>query len=549
MMYATSILQFILLTPVVGAICVSAANIFVGQQNVQEVQKSIALIASLLTFIASLVLWVLFDTATPEFQFVTEFRLGMPKEITASSNLGNQLSETTAIASFGVDGVSLLLVVLTCLLIPICILLTWEHGFTGGSLALHNHNVELPKKQVTGSFGRLTNVKLYLVSYLLLQSLLIGAFTALDLLVFYILFESVLLPMYFIIGVWGSRERKIRAAYQFFLYTLFGSLFMLLGILMLYFQTGSTDVQTLYMSEISESRQLLLWLALFFSFAVKVPMIPVHLWLPEAHVEAPTSGSVILAGVLLKLGTYGFIRYSLPILPYASWYFAPVVSVLSVLAIVYASLTTLRQVDLKKIIAYSSVAHMGFVTLGVFAPAAENSIASGCHSSLPLGIEAGLFLMLSHGVVSSGLFLCVGVLYERHKTRLLQYYGGLAQVMPMFSCVFLLFILANLSLPMTSNFIGEFMVLLNTYDANTILGVFAATGMVFGAAYSIWMYNRVVFGTSPKMEYLTQFADVHRRETFALLPLLILVFWMGIYPESFLQVFHSSVIHIANSYT
>jgi len=546
----------------------------------QEAQKVTALAISLTAFVFSLGLWVLFQQDTPEFQCVVAFHLGSLLPGAPVSGDGKTLP-----VNFGLDGISLLLIVLTTFLIPICLLLTWDQGSLGQSVSFAND------KKVSGTFPRLQNVKLYLASFLFLESLLIAVFTVLDLLLFYVFFESVLIPMYFIIGVWGSRERKIKASYLFFLYTLLGSLFMLLGLLLLYFQTGSTDLQTLYLTEMSLPRQRLLWLAFFFSFAIKVPMVPLHLWLPEAHVEAPTAASVILAGVLLKLGTYGFLRFSLPLFPEASSYFSPVVSLLSVLAILYASLTTLRQVDLKKMIAYSSVAHMGFVTLGLFVATpctpspkgggkeiglkgwergwegggkafpdsaqregwaqyggGENGLYSSSFLS-PLtssggGLEGALFLMLSHAVISSGLFLCAGFLYDRHATRLLPYYGGLAQVMPLFSTFFLVFTLGNLSMPTTSHFVGEFFVLTAAYSANTVLGVSATIGMVLSAAYSIWMYNRVVFGPRPKIEYLTTFVDLNRREAMMLLPLFLLVFWMGLYPEPFLQTFHCSIAHI-----
>ena len=505
----SSILQAILLLPLMGAVCL----IFLPS-SAQDTHKSIALLTSLITFVLSLFLWVLFDHHTPEFQFVTEFH-------TLMTTSGTPIS-------FGVDGVSLLLILLTCVLVSICLLLGWDQGAMGESVSRDTKVSGLQTRGTGSGVTTLNNLKAYYVSLLVLQTLLIAVFTVLDLLLFYIFFEGVLVPMYFIIGIWGSRERKITAAYMFFLYTLFGSLFMLLAILMVYFQTGSTDIHTLYLSEISKSRQLILWLAFFFSFAIKVPMIPLHLWLPEAHVEAPTSGSVMLAGILLKLGAYGFLRYSIPVLPYASSYFAPMVWVLSVLAILYASLSCLRQIDLKKIVAYSSVAHMGFVTLGLFGNAPEGA----------------LFLMLSHGVVSSALFVCVGQLYERHKTRLLTYYGGIVQVMPVFSSIFFLFTLGNLSMPCTSNFVGEFMVLLHTYNTNKVCGTLAATGMVLGAGYSIWMYNRVVFGTRPKVEFISHFADLDRREFCSLLPLIFLLFWMGIYPQAFINVFHASVAHL-----
>jgi len=336
--------------------------------------------------------------------------------------------------------------------------------------------------------------------------------------------------MFLIIGVWGSRERKIRAAYQFFLYTLIGSVLMLLAILFIYFQTGTTDLQVLLTVDFSEKRQILLWLAFFASFAVKVPMVPVHIWLPEAHVEAPTAGSVILAGILLKLGTYGFLRFSLPLFPLATVYFTPAVYTLSILGIIYASLTTLRQIDLKKIIAYSSVAHMGYVTLGLFSLNFQ-------------GIEGAILLMLSHGLVASALFLCVGILYDRHKTRLVKYYGGCVHVMPLFSFFFLIFTLGNISLPGTSSFIGELLVLIGSFQTNTFIAFLASTGMILGAGYSIWLYNRVVFGNF-KPHFINTFSDINRREFFILLPFALGVLWMGIYPEVFMDPMHSSVAHI-----
>ena len=366
-----------------------------------------------------------------------------------------------------------------------------------------------------------------MICFLILELLLILVFCVLDLVLFYIFFESILMPMMIIIGVWGSRERKIGAAYQLFLYTLFGSVFFLIAILTIYFETGTTDIHILLTTHFPFNRQLLLWLAFFASFAVKVPMIPVHTWLPEAHVEAPTAGSVILAGVLLKLGGYGFLRFSIPMFPEASKFFTPMIYVISVVAIIYVSLTTLRQVDLKKIIAYSSVAHMAFVTLGIFTFNLQ-------------AIEGSIFLMLSHGIVSSALFMCVGVLYDRHKTRIIKYYSGMIQVMPLFMTVFFIFTLANLSLPTTAGFIGEFLVIVGLFQANKMITFLAAIGMVLGAAYSIWLWNRIACGNL-KIYFIKSFADINHREIYMFLPLLFLTFFLGIYPEIILDTIHISV--------
>jgi len=355
-------------------------------------------------------------------------------------------------------------------------------------------------------------------------------FSVLDVLVFYIFFESILIPMFLVIGVWGSRTRKLKAAYQFFLYTLIGSLFMLLAIFYMFFETGTTDFQILNTVLFPEEKELILWIAFFLSFSVKVPMVPVHIWLPEAHVEAPTSGSVILAGILLKMGTYGLLRFSLSLFPYASIYFTPLVYVLSAVAVIYTSLTTLRQIDLKKIIAYSSVAHMAFVTIGIF-------------TFNLYGIEGSLLIMLSHGFISSALFLCIGVLYDRHHTRLIKYYSGLTQVMPIYSFFFVFFSMANLGFPGTSSFAGEFLTLIGSYQSNTFVTFFASTGMILGAGYSLWLCNRVLFGPLA-VNYIIQYTDVTRRELAVLTPLLLCTVWMGVYPEIFLDPMHLTIANL-----
>nr|YP_009047666.1 NADH dehydrogenase subunit 4 [Funaria hygrometrica]AEB39981.1 NADH dehydrogenase subunit 4 [Funaria hygrometrica]AGN74457.1 NADH dehydrogenase subunit 4 [Funaria hygrometrica]AHG58865.1 NADH dehydrogenase subunit 4 [Funaria hygrometrica] len=477
-------LSGLILCPLLGSII-----LFVIPDSRIRLIRSIGLCTSLITFLYSLLFWIQFDNSTAKFQFVETIRW-LPY-----SNINFYI---------GIDGISLFFVVLTTFLIPICILVGWS-------------SIKSYKKE-------------YMIAFLICESFMIAVFCMLDLLLFYVFFESVLIPMFIIIGVWGSRQRKIQAAYQFFLYTLLGSVFMLLAILFIFFQTGTTDLQILLTTEFSERRQILLWIAFFASFSVKVPMVPVHIWLPEAHVEAPTAGSVILAGILLKLGTYGFLRFSIPMFPEATLYFTPFIYTLSVIAIIYTSLTTIRQIDLKKIIAYSSVAHMNFVTIGMFSLNIQ-------------GIEGSILLMLSHGLVSSALFLCVGVLYDRHKTRLVKYYGGLVSTMPMFSTIFLFFTLANMSLPGTSSFIGEFLILVGAFQRNSLVATLAALGMILGAAYSLWLYNRVIFGNF-KPKFLQKFSDLNRREVLIFFPFIVGVIWMGVYPEVFLECMHTSVSNL-----
>ncbi len=477
------LLPTLILLPLGGSLLLS----FVPSSS-EKLIKVGGLLISSLTFLLSLFAWIFFDPSSTKFQFVYE---------------APWLGTSNIYLILGIDGISLFFVILSAFLIPICLLAGWQ-------------SIERQKE--------------YVIAFLVLEALMISVFCLLDLFLFYVFFESVLIPMFFIIGIFGSRERKIRAAYQFFLYTLLGSVLMLLGILMIYSQTGTTQVELLYTQEFSELSQIILWLSFFASFAVKVPMVPVHIWLPEAHVEAPTAGSVILAGILLKLGTYGFLRFSIPLFPEASLYFTPLVFTMSVIAVIYTSLTTVRQVDLKKVIAYSSVAHMNFVTLGLF-------------SLNPQGVEGSLLLMLSHGLVSPALFLCIGALYDRHKTRLVRYYGGSVRTMPIFSAVFLFFTMGNISLPGTSSFVGEFLVLAGTFEANPLICFLGATGMVLGAAYSLWLYNRIVFGAF-KPHFISTYADLNRREFFTFVPLIVAVLWMGVYPEVFLNEIHASVSHL-----
>lgn len=486
-----SLLLIIILLPLVGAFFL----LFFPNWSFNSI-KTFTLNISCFNFLISILLWIEFDNSTAKFQYIKTLNLFSFSSIESSYSSLNVI--------FGIDGISLFFIILTTFLIPICILAGWS--------------------SIT------SYIKEYCIAFLILESLMIGVFSVLDLLLFYIFFESVLIPMFIIIGVWGSRERKIRAAYQFFLYTLLGSVLMLLAILLILYQTGTTDLQILYTTDFSETRQCLLWLAFFASFAVKVPMVPVHIWLPEAHVEAPTAGSVILAGILLKLGTYGFLRFSIPMYPYATLYFTPLIYTMSLIAIIYTSLTTLRQVDLKKIIAYSSVAHMNFVTIGLFSLNSQ-------------GIEGSLLLMLSHGLVSPALFLCVGILYDRHKTRLLRYYSGCGRTMPFFAIFFLFFTMANISLPGTSSFIGEFLVLVGVFQNNTFVAVIASTGMVLGAAYALWLCNRLIYGIT-KDFYILSFSDLSRREFFILLPFVFSILWIGIIPECFLDVLHCSISNI-----
>ena len=481
MLSTGNIISYLLVLPLLGVLTL----LLIPSWNAQLLRVT-ALGFSFLTFIVSLFLWVWFDKSTAKFQFVDQIFW------VESLNLN---------LTVGIDGISLFLVILTTLLIPLCILASWV--------------------------GIKTSVKEYLIAFLVMECFLIGVFCVLDLLLFYILFESVLIPMFLIIGIWGSRERKIRAAYFFFLYTLLGSVLMLLGILYIYYQTGTTDYETLLTIYLTETEQKILWLAFFASFATKVPMLPMHIWLPEAHVEAPTAGSVILAGVLLKLGTYGFIRFSLPLFPDASLYFTPLVYSMAATAVVYTSLTAIRQTDLKRIIAYTSVAHMNLVVIGLF-------------SFNIIGMEGAMLQSLSHGFVASALFLIIGVIYDRHHTRMVKYYGGLVHTMPIFTIIFLVFTMANIALPGTSSFVGELLILTGAYKTNTTITFIGATGMVLGGGYSLWLFNRVAYGNL-KTQYLHQFCDIEKREFFVFLPLIVGTLFMGIYPEIFLDTMHISI--------
>nr|YP_009626866.1 NADH dehydrogenase subunit 4 [Boechera stricta]QCB91533.1 NADH dehydrogenase subunit 4 [Boechera stricta] len=477
-------LSGLILCPVLGSITL----LFIPNSRIRPI-RLIGLCASLITFLYSPVPRIQFDSSTAKSQFVESLRW-LPYE-----NINFYL---------GIDGISLFFVILTTFLIPICISVGWS--------------------------GMRSYGKEYITAFLIREFLMIAVFCMLDLLLFYVFPESVPIPMFIIIGVWGSRQRKIKAAYQFFLYTLLGSLFMLLAILLILFQTGTTDLQISLTTEFSERRQIFLWIASFASFAVKVPMVPVHIWLPEAHVEAPTAGSVILAGIPLKFGTHGFLRFSIPMFPEATLCSTPFIYTLSAIAIIYTSLTTSRQIDLKKIIAYSSVAHMNLVTIGMFSPNIQ-------------GIGGSILPMLSHGLVPSALFLCVGVLYDRHKTRLVRYYGGLVSTMPNLSTIFFSFTLANMSSPGTSSFIGEFLILVGAFQRNSLVATLAALGMILGAAYSLWLYNRVVSGNL-KPDFLHKFSDSNGREVSIFIPFLVGLVRMGVHPKVFPDCMHTSVSNL-----
>jgi proton-translocating NADH-quinone oxidoreductase chain M len=478
------ILSTVLILPLIG----SAILTIIPSENVGIIRAT-GISVSILTFVLSVFLWILFDYSTATFQFVESF---------------NWIPMSNLTFSIGIDGISLFFILITTLLIPLCLI---------------------------GSYEVIkVRVKEYFICFLIMEFFVLVVFSILDIILFYVFFESVLIPMFLIIGIWGSRERKVRASYFFFLYTLFGSLFMLLALLLIYFQAGTTDLAILMTTEFSESRQILLWLAFFASFAVKVPMVPVHIWLPEAHVEAPTAGSVFLAGVLLKLGTYGLVRFSVPLFPYATVYFTPFVYTMASIAVVYTSITAIRQTDMKRIIAYASVAHMNLTLIGLF-------------SLTQQGVEGSLLQMLSHGLVSGALFFCVGVLYDRHHTRLVKYYGGVAHIMPVFVFIFIFFTMANIAFPGTSSFVGEFLILVGIFQTNTFIAFLGATGMVLGGGYSLWLFNRVAYGNI-KIQYLSQFYDVDRREFVIFFPLIILTLVMGIYPAVFLEPMQVSVANI-----
>ena len=480
------ILSLVTFLPLVGALFVLLIR---GEPEVvARNARWTALWTSLVTFVLSLFIWFGFDSSTAEFQF--QERIDWIPAFNISYRMG-------------VDGISLFFVLLSTLLTPVCILASWE--------AIQ------------------TRVKEYMVAFLVLETLMVGTFCALDFVAFYMFFEGVLIPMFLIIGVWGG-PRRVYSAFKFFLFTLAGSVLMLLAILAMYFEAGTTDIPTLMAYGFPPEFQYWLWLAFFASFAVKMPMWPVHTWLPDAHVEAPTAGSVILAGVLLKMGGYGFLRFSLPMMPDATVFFAPLIFGLSVIAVIYTSLVALAQEDMKKLIAYSSVAHMGYVTIGTFTLTVQ-------------GIEGAMIQMLSHGVVSAALFLIVGVVYDRIHSRDIATYGGLVHRMPKYAAIFMLFMLASVGLPGTSGFVGEFLVLVGAFQVSTWVTALAATGMILGAAYMLWLYRRVIFGRLTK-EHLLSIVDLSPREVAVFAPLVLVVLWLGVYPSSFLTPLHATVANL-----
>jgi NADH-quinone oxidoreductase subunit M len=443
----------------------------------------IALVATMLELALSVYLWVQFDPNGAQWQFVENQPLG--------GGIAWKL---------GIDGIALVLIALTAFLMPICIGASWR--------AIEKRVPE------------------YMAFFLLMEALIMGSFSAQDLFLFYIFFEGGLIPMYLIIGIWGGAE-KIKASYKFFLYTLLGSVLMLIAMLYMRSVAGTTDIPALMAYDFPKEAQTFLFLAFLASFAVKLPMWPVHTWLPDAHVQAPTAGSVILAGVLLKLGGYGFIRFSLPMFPDGSAQFVPLMFVLSGIAVVYTSLVALVQTDMKKLIAYSSVAHMGFVTFGLFAMNRQ-------------GIDGAMMVMLGHGLVSGALFLCVGVVYDRLHTREIARYGGLSDNMPGYALLFMVFTMASVGLPGTSNFVGEFLSLVGTYKASTWAAIVGTTGIILGAAYMLWLYWRICFGTQRHADAAAM-PDLSAREWWLLAPIALAVFWMGLYPESFLKPIRNDV--------
>jgi len=473
-----------LITSIFSILFITLLGVFFIPGSNKNILRLVGLSSSGIVLILSCLLLVFFNCENYYFQHVITYKI--------------ENSLLNFAFSFGLDGISIFFFVLSSFLIFLCVLFVW--------------NDELFKE--------------YLITLLLIDLLLLLVFSAMDLLIFYISFEAILIPMYLMIGMWGSRERKVRAVYLFFFYTLVGSLLLLVGLLYIYFQVGTLNLEYLLTYNFTFEEQCWLWLAFFVSFASKVPMFPFHVWLPEAHVEAPTVGSVLLAGILLKLGVYGFIRFSLTLFPEASLFFSPLVYLLSVTGVIYASLCAIRQTDLKRIIAYSSVAHMNCVTLGIF-------------SFNIIGLEGSILQSISHGFVAGAMFFLIGMLYDRYHSRFLYYYGGLVHMMPIYSALFLIFTMANIALPGTSSFVGEFLLLLGIYKTNIVSAIIGATGVVLCGAYSLWLYNRIIFGNL-KTAYTIKFKDLNFREFSILLPILFWVLFMGVYPSIFSDFLHSA---------
>ena len=482
------ILSLLICVPTIGALFILFTKANPEKYNSH---KYISIFISLINFFLSIYLWIEFDNSNPSFQFVEnrEWIYGFINY------------------KVGIDGISILFIILTTFITPLCIL---------------SVNSTVKKR-----------LKDFLVAILIMESLMIGVFCSLDLVVFYLFFEGGLIPMFLIIGIWGG-ERRVYSAFKFFLFTLLGSVLMLVAIIYIYWIAGTTDVEKLYQIGIDTKYQKILWLAFFSSFAVKTPMWPVHTWLPDAHVEAPTAGSVLLAAILLKMAGYGFIRFSIGLFPIGSEYFVTLIYVLSLIAIIYTSLVALMQDDMKKLIAYSSVAHMGFVTLGIFTMTQQ-------------GIEGSIFQMISHGIISAALFLCVGVLYERMHTREIKRYGGIVDVMPKYSIVLMVFTLGALGLPGTTGFVGEFLILMGAFKDNFLVAVIASLGVILGAAYMLWLYKRVVFGELTNIN-LKNLVDLNKSEIIILSLLAIPSLYFGFYPEPLINTIEVSVSNLINNY-
>lgn len=490
-------LTVLLLIPLIGVI-----GIILGCSNERQ-SRQVALLVSLANFALSLVLWGEYDGNCSHFQFVQDWS-----------------SVTFCHFIIGLDGISLFFVLLTTFIIPTCILGTPNLSPLGRSRLLPT------KTGASNQSGNISAVKSFLISLLVIETLLIALFVVLDLLLFYICFESVLIPLFLMIGIWSHSQHKVRASFMLFLYTLFGSLFMLLSFIALYMSIGSTDYQLIATSCIQPEIQKILWLGIFLALAIKTPLVPFHIWLPLAHTEAPLAGSMLLAGVILKMATYGYLRILLPLFPEASSYYTPLVYTLCTISIIYTSLSTLRQINLKSIIAYASISHMAIATMGVF----SNNVQ---------GIEGSILLSVAHGLASPALFISVGVLYDRWHTLILPYYRGLTSTMPLFSLLFFIFCLANMAVPLTANFLGEFLSFAGAYQRNPFITILASSSVVLTAAYTIWTYNRVCLGSPSR--YLYPCLDISRREFFLLLPFLLLIFVLGIVPFVILDSLHFSV--------